>query len=128
MTNIPQTYNCYCRLLPAVCPFSTAVPAAAPVVSITAVTATSFTVSWQPLPPCEQNGDITNYTILITMEGMSFDERTVIANVTSALFTSLSPFTTYGVQLAASTMIGRGNFSSLVTIRTNESGTSPHTL
>ena len=105
------------------CPFTTAVPAAAPVVSITAVTATSITITWQPLPPCEQNGVITSYTILITKEGLSFDERTVMANVTSMMFTSLSPFTTYGVQLAASTMIGRGNFSSLVTIRTNESGT-----
>ena len=99
------------------------VPSAAPEFTITAITATSFTVSWQPLPACEQNGVITGYTISVTKEGMPVTARNVTANVLSMKISSLTPFVTYGVRMSASSVIGQGMLSPEVTIRTNESGT-----
>lgn len=100
------------------------VPSAAPIFTITAVSATGFTVSWQTLPPCEQNGRITVYTISVTRGGGGLSVLTVYTNALLTSFTipSLTPFTTYGVRMAASTVVGQGAFSSEVTIRTNESG------
>ena len=98
------------------------VPSAAPIFTITSVTAVSFTVSWQPPPPCEQNGVITGYVISVTTEGVPFDERNVSANITSMVISSLNPFVTYSVKMAASTAVGQGVFSSEATFRTNESG------
>lgn len=102
--------------------FSPTVPSAVPAFTVTSVSAVSFTLSWWPLPPCEQNGNITGYTISVTMEGMPFTERNVSANVMSIVISSLNPFTIYGVKMAASTVIGQGIFSSEVTFRTNEAG------
>ena len=102
--------------------FFPSVPSAAPVFTITAVSATGFTVSWQPLPPCEQNGVIIQYQIQATSVGGGYDVSTS-AMVTSITIPSLTPFTIYRVRMAASTVVGQGAFSSEVIIRTNESGT-----
>ena len=110
-------------LLLSVTSISHPVPSAAPEFTITAITATSFTVSWQPLPACEKNGVITGYTISVTKEGMPFTSQSVTPNVLSMNFSSLTPFVTYGVRMSASSVIGQGMLSPEVTIRTNESGT-----
>ena len=109
-------------LLSVVLPYSRcSVPAGAPLFNITAVTATSIAVAWQPLPVCDQNGVITNYTIAYKMEGGSFIEVVVDAANRTAVVTPLTPFTNYTIKMAASTSVGRGDFGQEVTIRTNES-------
>ena len=97
--------------------------------NITAVTATSITITWQPLPPCEQNGDITNYTIAYRMEGetdMSFNESVVDAPNLMYVVESLTPYTNYTIKMAASTSVGRGDFGPNVIVQTNESGKTLH--
>ena len=105
------------------------VPSAAPVFNITAVTATSIAVTWQPLPPCEQNGDITSYTIAYRMEGetdMSFNESVVNGTSLLDVVESLTPYTNYTIKMAASTSVGRGDFGPNVIVQTNESGKTLH--
>ena len=100
------------------------VPSVAPVFTVTAVTATSITVTWQPLPPCEQNGVITNYTIVYRMEGrtdMSFNEIIVDAPNLMDVVEPLTPYTNYSIKMAASTSVGQGGFGPNVTVQTNES-------
>ena len=99
------------------------VPSAAPVFTVS-TNATSITVTWQPLPPCEQNGVITNYTIAYRMEGetdMSFNEIVVDAASLMHVVESLTPYTNYSVKMAASTSVGRGDFGPEMTVQTNES-------
>ena len=105
-------------------PLSSSVPAAAPLFNITTVTATSSAVAWQPLPPCEQNGVITNYTIAYRMEGrmdMNFNDTVVDAANLTAVVTPLTPYTNYTLKMAASTSVGRGEFGQTMTVQTNES-------
>ena len=100
------------------------VPSAAPEFSTTAVTATSITITWQPLPLCKQNGVITNYTIDYRMEGgmdMSFSESVVDAANRMHVVDSLTPYTNYTIKMAASTSVGRGQFGPEMTVQTNES-------
>ena len=99
------------------------VPSAAPEF-IVSTTATSVTITWQPLPTCEQNGVITNYTIAYRMEGrmdMSFIEIVVDAANLTAVVTPLTPYTNYTIKMAASTSVGRGEFGPEMTVQTNES-------
>ena len=109
------------RLFPPLSPPS--VPSAAPEFTVS-TTATSVTITWQPLPTCEQNGVITNYTIAYRMEGrmdMSFIEIVVDAANLTAVVTPLTPYTNYTIKMAASTSVGRGVFGREVTVQTNES-------
>ena len=84
-------------------------------------TVTSIAVTWQSLPPCDENGVITNYTIAYKMEGGSFIEIVVDAANRTAVVTPLTPFTSYTIKMAASTSAGRGEFGQVVTVQTNES-------
>ena len=105
------------------------VPAGAPMFNITTVNATSITITWQPLPTCEQNGVITNYTIAYRMEGrmdMSFIEIVVDAANLTAVVTPLTPYTNYTIKMAASTSVGLGEFGQEVTVQTNESSKPDH--
>ena len=100
------------------------VPSAAPEFSVTAVTATSLTITWQPLPPCERNGVITNYTIAYRMEGgmdMSFREVVVVDTRLMHVVESLTPYTNYTIKMAATTSVGRGEFGPEMTVETYES-------
>ena len=99
------------------------VPSAAPEFTVS-TTATNITITWQPLPTCEQNGVITNYTIAYRMEGgmnMNFTEMVVDAASLTAVVTPLTPYTNYTVKMAASTSVGRGEFGPEMTVQTNES-------
>ena len=100
------------------------VPSAAPEFNIKSVTATSITITWQPLPPCKQNGVITNYTIAYRMEGgmdMSFSESVVDAANRMHVVEPLTPYTNYTIKMAASTSVGRGEFGPEMTVQANES-------
>ena len=99
------------------------VPAAAPTFTIDATTANSITVAWQPLPGCDQNGVITNYTIAYTIVGNTTFTNTVVgAADRSAVISPLTPFTSYTIKMAASTSVGLGRFGDEVTVQTNEAG------
>ena len=100
------------------------VPSAAPEFNIKSVTATSITITWHPLPPCERNGVITNYTIAYRMEGgmdMSFREVVVVDTRLMHVVESLTPYTNYTIKMAATTSVGRGEFGPEMTVETYES-------
>ena len=86
---------------------------------------TSITFNWSAPPVEEQNGQIISYTISIveTVSGMTI-QRTVPASENSISITSLLPFTTYDCSIAASTSVGIGPFSTLLTISTPEDSKS----
>ena len=105
--------------------FPPPVPSAAPEFTLS-TTSTSITVSWQPLPSCDQNGVITNYTIAYRMEGgtdMSFN--VVDAANRMHVVKPLTPYTNYTIKMAASTSVGRGDFGPEMTVQTNESSEAP---
>ena len=102
--------------------FYSSVPAGAPLFNITVVTATTITITWQSLPPCDQNGVITSYTIAYKMGSGSFIVIVVDAANRTVVISRLTPFTIYTIKMAASTSAGRGEFGQEVTVQTNESG------
>ena len=117
-------YAPYPQVLPLPSSPLCSVPASAPNFTIDATTATSITVAWQPLPGCDQNGVITNYTIAYTIVGNTTFTNTVVgAADRSAVISPLTPFTNYTIKMAASTSVGRGSFGDEVTVQTNEAGT-----
>ena len=72
----------------------------------------------------EQNGVITSYTINITETGSGNTIQRTVSSSQDASITveSLLPFTTYSCSIAASTAVGMGPFSILVTLNTPEDG------
>ena len=120
-------HNCLAQHITYICMyvytplFPPPVPSAAPEFSVTAVTATSITITWQPLPPCEQNGVITNYTIAYRMEGGTDSEIVVDAANRMHVVEPLTPYTNYTIKMAASTSVGCGDFGPEMTVSTDES-------
>lgn len=83
----------------------------------------SVTFSWLPPSVDERNGVIVTYTINITEtgSGQTF-QRTVPSSQSFVTVNSLLPFTTYSCSIAASTSVGMGAFSTLLTLNTPEDG------
>lgn len=88
----------------------------------TATTSRSAVLTWDPPLPGEQNGIIVNYIINVTEadSGVSFQ---LFSMNTSLSVESLLPFTSYNLLIAASTSVGIGPFSMLLTLQTPEDGT-----
>ena len=84
----------------------------------------SILVSWEPPPPLTQNGFIVFYTLILT-HNISGQEKMYNSTNTSLTLSGLSPYTWYQCAVAASTAIGRGPFSDLVTIQTPQDGVCP---
>ena len=106
-------------------PPSYIVPAAAPLFNITSTTNSSIAIAWQPLPSCQENGVITNYTIAYRAEadmGLDITELVVPATSRTAVISQLTPYMNYVIKMAASTSVGRGGFGPEVTVQTNEDG------
>ena len=100
-------------------------PSAAPVFNVSMITSTGIAVTWQPLPSCEENGDITSYTIAVRMKDetvLNFTELVVPGSNRTAVISQLTPYTIYTIKMAASTSAGRGVFGTEVQVLTNESG------
>lgn len=76
---------------------------------------------WDPPPPEDRNGPITNYLINVTVvdSGETYDINTTM---TTFRLNLLTPFTTYHFTIAASTEVGIGPFSEVVTLLTPEDG------
>lgn len=88
----------------------------------------SLFLTWQPPLPAERNGEIILYTINVTVLESQEDTQltSLVANLT---LSSLRPYYTYSIAIAASTVIGEGPFSLVFTIRMPEDGTYiEHTL
>ena len=106
------------------CSQSLSAPSAAPQSFIAHLNATShdsFFLSWDPLPPEDQNGIILGYVINITdinngdMEQFSSDSNNFTVD-------SLRPYTTYACIVAAYTSAGTGLFSAEISVLTLETG------
>ena len=86
-------------------------------------TSRSAVLTWDPPPAEDQNGIIVSYVINVTEadSGVSFQ---LFSRNTSLSVSSLLPFTSYNFLIAASTSIGVGPFSRLLTLQTPEDGMS----
>ena len=74
-------------------------------------------VTWDHPPAPNQNGAITNYTV-IRQTGSEIITIEPASNDTSLLLTDLMPFTVYSITVAGSTSAGRGEFTTPVTMKT----------
>ena len=70
----------------------------------------------------QQNGIIILYTINVTVAD-SGEMFQLTSTTTSLTVSTLQPFTTYFCIIAASTSVGMGPFSTVVTLQTPEDGT-----
>ena len=86
-----------------------------------ASSSTSITLSWSPPLPEYRNGLIISYYVNITLIETG---TSVYYNTTHTTFsiTGLIPYTSYSCIVAAETSIGRGPFTTLFTIITQEDG------
>lgn len=98
------------------------VPTAAPVnVTLYATTPRTLLINWKPPPLGEQNGDITNYTLIIADENGA-DVREEVTEELELVVGGLQPFQLYYVHLAASTSVGLGPHTSPLLIEMPEDG------
>ncbi len=97
-------------------------PASAPVeLNYTEVTSTSFQLSWEPVPPEDQNGYILAYLVNVTQ----IHDHTVSIFFSYTTFVDvqdLEPFTLYSCSVSAATSIGFGPSTEHAPIQTLENG------
>ena len=103
--------------------FSSTVPSSYPQ-NFTAVATSSRSaiVTWDAPPMAQQNGIIILYTINVTVAD-SGEMFQLTSTTTSLTVSTLQPFTTYFCSIAASTSVGMGPFSTVITLQTPEDGT-----
>ena len=105
-------------------------PSAAPQNFAARFNATSYDsifLSWDPLPPEDQNGIILGYLINIT--DISREDTLQFSSDTHNLsIESLRPHTTYTCLVAAYTSIGMGPFSTEISVQTLETSKCVHVL
>ena len=78
-------------------------------------------MNWQPPADGHRNGIITEY--IISLVDLETGNVTQLSTTDISIFiTSLTPFTIYEVTVAAHTTGGRGPFSGINTVQTDESG------
>ena len=81
----------------------------------------SISFSWDTPRVEEQNGQITSYTLNITETGSGVTiQRIVPSTQTTVTVSALLPFTSYDCLIAASTSIGLGPFSTILSVTTPE--------
>ena len=77
--------------------------------SITATTNTTATVSWQP--PEDANGNVTDYTVEILIDAQLEVSRSFSSSQSEYTVSDLVPFTNYSVRVFANTSAGAGDNS-----------------
>ena len=128
ITNIPfwnENYMCEGPKLISLAVILLAAPSVPPEnIQAEAVSPTSISIMWDPLPQEVRNGIIRQYTILMTAEPawVDYPAELVTNDTTELVVTGLTPFVTYEIQLNAHT-ISPGPFSSIYTVTTLEAGT-----
>ena len=83
----------------------------------------SAIITWEPPRLTDQNGIIVLYTINVTVAD-SGELFQLTSTTTSLTVTTLRPFTSYFCIIAASTSVGIGPFSTVITLQTPEDGMS----
>ena len=87
------------------------------------VTATTISLTWQPLNFLDRNGVIIYYTVKYnsTLRNDSGIEQ-ISGSTMSITLSNLIPYTTYNITIAASTSAGRGPESPIQFVTTKQSG------
>ena len=110
--------------------FQTTEPAAPPDnVRVMAVSSTSIYVTWDIVPPIDQNGIITMYEVMYQpLETFNGRISTNTINLTdmSLLLTDLQEFVNYTISVRAYTSVGAGPYSDEVTVMTLEDSKHKH--
>ena len=88
------------------------------------INSTAISISWNPPPFLDQNGDITGYQLMITNQNRTNSSAVVynIFNITSYVATMLEEFEVYSIEIAARTIVGLGPFSVPVNNQALEDG------
>lgn len=86
-----------------------------------AVSSTAIEAHWSPLEEEEINGILQHYSLNV-LEVVTGKTRFFERNVTQILLTSLHPYYTYELSVAAATVVGTGPFSSPVRVVTHQDG------
>ena len=81
------------------------------------ISSASISVSWDPPPIGDQNGVITNYSIIIANLNRTNSSTIVVTN-TSFTAVDLEEFEAYNISVAAMTAIGLGPFSDVMRSQT----------
>ena len=81
----------------------------------------TLSVSWNPLPPEDQNGVVIRYRVNITVLG-TMEMYQLLSVNGSITVLSLRPYTTYIFTIAAETAVGVGPFSGAYTVMTATDG------
>ena len=102
-------------------PWHTAPSAPPDSVIIDEIDSNSIYLSWTAPPLEYHNGDINGYNVTITATNGE-DHLTTFSATNSTRITSLDPFTTYTVRVAAVTDVGIGPYSTAITFMTDEAG------
>ena len=82
------------------------------------VTANSITVQWGEVPCLDRNGEITGYTVEVTLSGMVVRTENVDGSSRVGTVSGLNPSTAYTVTVAAVNSVGTGPFSVSISITT----------
>ena len=93
----------------------------------TAVSPTTIMVTWDMVPPIDQNGVITMYEVLYepleTFNGSTMSNTTTVDGMTlTAMLTDLEEFVDYNISVRAYTSAGEGHYSVGDIEITNEDG------
>ena len=104
-----------------------AVPASPPEnVNAVNISSTSVQVSWDPVPPIDQNGVITQYEVeynQTTFSEVSMYNTTTVNSTTLMVdLTGLEEYVVYSIRVRAYTSVGAGPYSDVVMERTQEDG------
>ena len=81
---------------------------------VTSLDRASLNVTWEPIPPIDENGPNTGYLITYHITG----DQSVMSHVaaeTNLTIPGLNPYVNYSVQVAARNINGSGSFSSIIT-------------
>ena len=94
-------------------------------VMATALSSNQILVTWDMVPPIDQNGVITVYQVLYqplqTFNG-AIRQQTLNVTGLAANLTDLEEFVNYSIAVRAYTSVGGGPYSEPITERTDEDG------
>ncbi len=100
-------------------------------VNVMADSSTSITVTWNIVPPIDQNGMITMYEVIYQPQetfggAIASASRTLPVTDMSVVLTNLEEFVGYAIFIRAFTSLGAGPFSNGVIQTTNTDGSYLH--
>ena len=108
-------------------PFLLAPSSPPPHVTAIAMSPTSIMVTWEMVPPIDQNGVITMYEVLYepqeTFNGAIMSTTTTVDGTARAVnLTGLEEYVNYNISVRAYTSAGEGPYSEGIIEMTNEDG------